>query len=67
MRIQAGEQRCARRAAPRGVVELRETHALAREFVEVRRRNFAAVAAGSEKPTSSTRTTTMLGCAENDE
>ena len=61
MRIEAGEQSGPRRAAAGRVVELREAHALAGELVDVRRGDFAAVAAESEKPMSSMRMTTMLG------
>jgi len=45
MRIQSREQRRPRGAAARGVVELRETQPARRELVEVRRGDFAAVAA----------------------
>ena len=45
VRIQAGQQRGARRAAAAGVVELREAQAAGGQLVEVRRGDFAAVAA----------------------
>ena len=45
VRMQAGQQRCARRAAARRVVELREAHAVRGQAVEVRRADLAAVAA----------------------
>ena len=44
MRIEAGEQRGARGAAARHVVELREPHATRGERVEIRRGDLAAVA-----------------------
>jgi len=45
VRVETGQQRGARRAAARGVIELREAQAVRRERVEIRRRNLAAVAA----------------------
>ena len=45
VRMQAGQQRGARRAAARGVVELREAQAVGGEAVEVGRVDLAAVAA----------------------
>jgi hypothetical protein len=44
MRIEAGEEGGPRGRAARGVVKLREAQAALREGVEVRRRNFGAVA-----------------------
>jgi len=44
MRIQAGQQACAGRAATRGVVHLRQTNPVGCEGVEVRRTNLAAEA-----------------------
>ncbi len=61
MRVQSGQQCRARRAAPCRVIELSESHAVARKLVEVWGRNFTAIAARSEKPTSSTSTMTMFG------
>ena len=43
-RIQPGHQRCAARAAPRRVVDLREPHAAPGQGVDVRRGDLAAVA-----------------------
>ena len=45
MRIQTGHQSRPRGAATRRVVKLREAHATGRQRIEVRRRDFTAVAA----------------------
>ena len=45
MRIEAGHQRRPRRTAAGRVVELREPHAMLRQGIDVRRGNFAAIAA----------------------
>src|SRR3954454_138552 len=49
VRMQAGQQRGARRAAARGVVELRVTQPVRRKTIEVRRLDLAAVTANVRK------------------